>query len=127
MPARVVIVMNVSEFAEKAAKALRDVGYDAAALSNPYAFLDAMEDAGKIELLVTCSDYGPNTPNGIALALMARQRRPSLKAIFVGDADLSAFTDGVAAFLASPCTVQEVVETVTRMLTSDGTGALALA
>lgn len=119
MPARVVLVLDEPGFAEKAAKLLNEAGYDTAPLSDPYAALDALEGARKIEVLVTCEEYGPGKPNGISLALMARHKRPGIKVIFVGTAGTADFAEGVAVFLQLPVTVDGVARAVTEMLCAD--------
>ena len=121
MPARVVLVFKEPGFSEKAARLLNDAGYDTAPMTDPFAALDALESARKIELLVTCADYGPNKPNGLALVRMARLKRSSIRAIFVGTEDTADHADGVASFLRSPATVDEVVEAVMAMMKSSGT------
>lgn len=118
MPARILLVLDEPGFGEKAAQLLSGAGYDVAAISDPHAALDALEGARTIELLVTCADYGPNRPNGIALARMARLKRPGIKVIFVGTEDTAHLTENLAGFLRIPVAVDDVVGAVTQMLTS---------
>jgi DNA-binding NtrC family response regulator len=119
MPARVVVVLDEPGFAERVAQSLQRAGVDAAPLADPLVALDSLDRAQQIELLVTCADHGPGKPNGVSLALLAQQRRPNLKVIFVGEAHLAPFTAGLGAFMLSPVTVDEVVGAAIRTLESE--------
>jgi DNA-binding NtrC family response regulator len=116
MPARVVVVLNEPEIAEKAASALRAQGQDALALVDPMTALEALEGAERIEVLVTCLNFAPGKPNGIALGRMARLKRPGIRVLFVGPADLEEFAEGLGTFMPFPVTGQQVVERVLQTL-----------
>jgi DNA-binding NtrC family response regulator len=116
MPARIVVVMDEPGFAEKAAEQLAAAGYDAIALADSMVALDALEDAVRIELLITSFGYRPGRPNGIALARIARLKRPKIKVIFVGEPQLVHYTAGLGAFLQSPVTVSQLVETIIEVM-----------
>jgi DNA-binding NtrC family response regulator len=88
MPARVVVVLNEPGFADKTASALRAQGHDSLALADPMTALELLERAKRLELLVTCLDFAPGKPNGIALGRIARLKRPGIRVLFVGPADL---------------------------------------
>jgi hypothetical protein len=47
---------------------------------------------------------------------MAKQKRPGIRVLFVGPADLEKHTEGLGTFLTSPVSVPQVVEGVLRML-----------
>lgn len=117
MPARIVVVLDEPRLAAQTASALQAQGQDALALADPIAALDALERAERIEVLVTCLDFAPGKPNGIALGRMARLKRPGIRVLFVGPADLEEHTEGVGTFMPSPVPVPQVVEGVLRMLT----------
>ena len=116
MPARVITVLNEPGFADTTASALRAQGHDALPLADPMAALELSEMVERLELLVTSLDFAPGKPNGIALGRMARLKRPGIRVLFVGPADLEKHTEGLGTFLTSPVTVPEVVEGVLRML-----------
>jgi hypothetical protein len=121
MPARVVVALAGSEFtdlAEQIASALKRSGIDAAAFTASMPALTELEGAQSVEVLMTSIRFAPNTPNGVALARMARVRRPQIKALFIGDAELSKFTDGLGEFIESPLTVPDAVQAVRRLLPS---------
>ena len=116
MPARVVFVLDEPGFADETASALQAQGHDALALSDPMTALELLERAERLELLVTCLDFPPGKPNGIALGRMARLKRPGTRVLFVGPADLEKHAAGLGRFLTSPVTVPQVVEGVLQTL-----------
>jgi CheY-like chemotaxis protein len=76
MPSRIVLVHDDQEFLEPALEALRRAGYDVVAFQDSMAALDALEHPTHIELLITRIRFPEGTPNGAALARMARIKRP---------------------------------------------------
>lgn len=116
MPARIVVVLNEQEIAEEAASALRARGQDALALFDPMTALEALEAAERIEVLVTSLDFPPGKPNGIALGRMARLKRPGIRVLFVGPADLEELAEGLGIFMPAPVTGPQVVEGVFQTL-----------
>jgi hypothetical protein len=130
MPARVVVVLSEPGFADKAASALQAQGQDALPLADPMTALELLERAERLELLVTCLDFPPGKPNGIALGRMARLKRPGIRVLFVGPADLEQHAEGLGTFMISPVTVPQIVEGVLRTLDTapaevEGSGAQA--
>jgi DNA-binding NtrC family response regulator len=119
MPARVVVALDEHGFADKLAGELRAQGYDAAALPDSMVALKALESASRIELLVTSPEHAQGKPSGLALARMARMKRPGIKVVFLGEAWLERYTAGLGEFMPTPLTVPEIVEAVARMLSSD--------
>ena len=115
MPAAIVAVLDQPGVADEVVARLTTAGYDAAALPDPMAALNALEGAVRIEVLVTGLDHGPNKPNGISLALMARSKRPGIRVLFVGDGELAHYAAGLGEFLAEPVGVTDVVEHVIRL------------
>jgi DNA-binding NtrC family response regulator len=116
MPGRAVVVHDGPDFAEQTATTLREVGFDAASFSDPMAALDALENANSVELLVTCLEFGPGKPNGIALALMTRTRRPGIKVLLTGPLDLAPYAEGIGQFIEAPVSVEETVAAAVRLL-----------
>jgi hypothetical protein len=116
MPARIVVALNEPGFADKTASALRAQGHDVLVLADPMMALKLLERAERLELLVTCLDFPPGKPNGIALGRMARLKRPGTRVLFVGPADLEKHAAGLGRFLTSPVTVPQVVEGVLQTL-----------
>jgi PleD family two-component response regulator len=116
MPAQVVVALDDLAFANQTVAELAAQKYEAVALSNPLAALDALEGAIRVEVLITCTEHAEGQPNGVSLALMARSKCQDVKVIFVGTPDQAPYTEGLGTFLTSPTTVDEVVETTVRLL-----------
>ena len=116
MPARIVIVHDEPEFAEVALAALRGGGYDAIAIMDSMSGIDALEHAEHIELLITRVRFPSGTPNGAALARMARLKRPGIKVLFAAFPEVQVYTEGLGEFLPRPLSTDELLETVGRML-----------
>jgi hypothetical protein len=117
MPARVVVVLDEADgLAARTVEALLADGVDALTLASSMVALDALEASQKIELLVTCPEFAAGPPNGIALARMARLKRPGVKVLFVGSLEFAYLADGLGNFLPAPTTVDDVMTAVTRML-----------
>ncbi len=120
MPARVVVVLSeVEGVGEQVAAAIAAAGYDANALPNSMAALTALEGAARIELLITCAEFGPGQPNGVALTRMARHKRPGIRVLCVGEPGLEHHMDGLGAFLESPVDAPQIVKKATEMLRED--------
>ena len=119
MPASIVVVLDEADFAERVSRLLASVGHDAIALPNSMAALAALQNARQIELLVTCADFGPGQPNGVALARMAKSKRPGIKVLFVGEDNLQPFVEGLGTLMVSPVTSEQVAAAVTDLLTPE--------
>jgi two-component SAPR family response regulator len=117
MPAKIVIVHNEVAFSTPLATILDAAGHTVSAFADPITALDALEAAEKAEVLVTRVNFGPGKPHGVALARMARSKRPSIQVLFIGMPDEADHTDGLGAFLPAPGAVPEVVRAVERLLT----------
>lgn len=115
MPARIVAVLEQPGLADQVVEKLSAAGHDAAALPDPMVALNALEGAVRIEVLVTGLDHGPNRPNGISLALLARSKRPGIRVLFVGDGSLAHYAAGLGDFLSEPVGVDDVVTQVIRL------------
>ena len=116
MPATIVIVHDDPEFAEPALAGLRAAGYDVVAFLDSMSGIDALEHPKRIELLITRVRFPAGTPNGAALARMARLKRPGIKVLFVSFPEVRQHTEGLGEFLPRPISTDELLETVGRML-----------
>ena len=96
--------------------ALRGAGYDAIAIMDSMSGIDALEHAKHIELLITRVRFPSGTPNGAALARMARLKRPGIKVLFAAFPEVQVYTEGLGEFLPRPLSIDELLETVGRML-----------
>ena len=119
MPARIVVVHDDSDLNVAATVALTVAGYDVAAFVDPMAALHALEDARTVEALVTRMRFGPDKPNGLALARMARRKRPDIRVLFTGQPEFAVHAAGLGDFIAAPITPTDIVEGVRRLLDGD--------
>ena len=78
--------------------------------------IDALEYPKHIELLITRVRFPSGKPNGVALARMARIKRPGIKVLFTAFPEVQQHTDGLGEFLPRPISTDELLETVGRML-----------
>ena len=116
MPSRVVVACEEAEFANITADALRTTERSVIAFHDSMAALDALEAASKVELLVTCMEFGPGKVNGIALARMARLKKPGVRVLFVGKPEYEKHAKGLGDFLIWPVAIEEVVQRSQRLL-----------
>ena len=70
--------------------------------------------------MVTGAEFPPGKPNGVALALMARRRRPGIKVLFVGNAELGPFVDGAGTFVPLPVTPLQLATAAVNLLDQGG-------
>jgi two-component SAPR family response regulator len=114
-----VIVLDQADSSERAAAMLQAAGYDAASLPGSMAALDALEGAVRVKVLVTCVDHGVGNPNGVALARMARYKRPGIKILFVGASEFAHHAEDLGVFMPDPVTAEDVTSAVVRALEPD--------
>jgi DNA-binding NtrC family response regulator len=81
MPVHIVIAHDDIAFRTFAVRALEAEGYSVASYEAALAAMVALE-APLLDVLITRLWFMPGRSNGIALALMAKVRRPSAKVIF---------------------------------------------
>lgn len=116
MPAQVVVVLRDGPLALKIAESLVKAGYDAIAMTDSMAALNALEAARDIELLITSAEFPDHRPNGLALARMTRRRRPELKVIFVNGADMKPHVEEEGIFIATPTSPEAVVAAAEELM-----------
>ena len=117
MSAPVIVVHDEAETHEGMLTALRAAGLDVAGFRDPLMALDAIESDARVRVLVTRVDLGHGKLSGDALARMVRHKRPSVKAVFVGQPESSRYVEGAGEFLAHPVDLQALVDTVARYVT----------
>jgi hypothetical protein len=69
-----------------------------------------------VEVLITRVRFPPKKPNGIALALMARHKRPGIKVLFTARPEFAQHAEGVGEFMSVPIDLTELVAAVGRLL-----------
>lgn len=117
MPAPIVVVLDDTALADQAAEALNALGYEATAIHDAMAALQALEKAERVDCLVTSADFrAPRRPNGLSLMRMTRLRKPALKTLFVVPPDTIDLVRQHGSCLATPTTVSEIASTVADMM-----------
>jgi len=82
MPARIVVAHDDPEFRQCAVTALEAAGDDVKAFASSMQAIDALETTEGIGLLITRVRFPERTPNGIALARMARVKMRRIRVLF---------------------------------------------
>jgi DNA-binding NtrC family response regulator len=116
MPARILVVHDDPEFTECTAAALVAAGHDVSVMTSSMSAIEALNDARQIEVLVTRVVFPDGQPNGVALALMARVKKPGVKVLFAARPETQEHTEGVGEFLAAPADPADIVALIGRML-----------
>ena len=116
MPARIVVVHDDAEFVHQLQSALRGAGHDVAAFADSMDALAALDAAQRIEVLITRMQFPPGKPNGLALARMARHKRPGIRVLFTALPEFAGHAEGLGAFVPMPVNVPDVVDIVERLL-----------
>ena len=118
-PARIVLVHDDVGFAGQVTASLVATGNQVCAFENPLQALDSLKPEHQVDVLITRLSFGEGLSNGLSLAMMARNRRPTIKVLFVALEENRPYADGVGEFLALPAPVGEIVAAVDRLLRSD--------
>jgi len=117
MPATVIMVHDDPSFVEEAATALRSAGHDIVTFADPTQALTALENR-PFEILVTRVRFPAGQPNGVALARMARLKRPGIEVLFTVAAENIEYTEGLGEFVAAPIDIRELVAMVNKLAVS---------
>jgi DNA-binding response OmpR family regulator len=117
MPARIVLVHDDTDFANRAAAAIRAAGYDIVAFEGSMAALEALTESAKtVKLLITRVNFGPGSPHGVSLAMMARRKIMDLKVLFLARPEQQEHAMDIGEFMPAPVTIPELVDRVSAML-----------
>ncbi len=118
MPAPIIVVLPELDARQRALGTLRAAGHEVVAFADPIDALKTVENDGRARVLVVAIDFGPGTLNGLALALMLRYRRPTIKAVFVGSAEDGHHAAAEGVFLRRPLNPTALLDAVERQFTS---------
>lgn len=116
MPERIVVAHDDLEFRETVTAALKAAGYGVRAFAGSMDAIVALDAAERIQLLITCVNFPQGTPNGVALARMARLKKPGVYVLFAAREESRQHTEGLGEFLPIPVRSEDIVATVERML-----------
>jgi hypothetical protein len=100
--------------------ALHLAGYDVISFVDPMDALNALDTSLWLEVLVTRVQFGLGRKNGVALARMARSKRPSIWVLLTALPEFKDYAEGLGKFMPMPVSVPYVVDAVVGMLVSDG-------
>ena len=118
MPARIVVVHDDPVFLD-CVPALQAAGYDVKSFTSSMDALGALEAAQHIELLITRAAFPEGTPHGVAIARMARMKKPGIRVLFVARPENREHTEGVGEFLPLPMPASEIVAAAKRLLAEE--------
>jgi len=124
MPARIVVVHD-GPCLERVISGLSQRGHDVRGYSDPLAALNALEDARRVEVLLTRLHFGPGKSNGVALALMARLKRPGVKVVFLEKPDDPELTAGLGEVAEGPVDAASLTGLVDKLLEMKGLSGMA--
>jgi DNA-binding NtrC family response regulator len=116
MPAQIVVVHNDAAFSGPVSRALREDDHDVMVFPDPLVALNALEAAEQVKLLITRVEFPAGRSNGMALALMARRKRPGVKVLFVCRPPFRKHVEDLGEVLTTPVSIAEVVEAAARLL-----------
>ena len=114
----VLLVEDDAFFRESSARGLRQAGYTVHIAADHRGALDILDDERPIDVL--CTDVVmPNGLGGVALARLARQRRPNLKIIYVTGYEIPGLSDHAKGpVLQKPIMPSMLVAEIGRLLDS---------
>jgi hypothetical protein len=118
MPGRIVVALEDQALADDVATLLTAEGEDVVALADSMAALSALEAAQTAQVLISSLSFQPGKPNGVALARMARLRRPGIRTAFLGSADMERYTAGLGQLLQEPASAEELAALARKLLHS---------
>ncbi|MDB5410587.1 MAG: hypothetical protein JWL84_5499 [Rhodospirillales bacterium] len=113
---RVLLVDDDEIFGQATARFLEDAGFDVTFAPDYRGTLQILESDATVDLLLT-DIVMPNRVNGLALARMARLRRPALKVIYLSGYDIPQIADeALGPVLRKPIENEHLVDAVRRLL-----------
>jgi len=114
MSANIMLLHDDPEFIAGTAAALRLAGHQVTTFVQPLDALNAL-DTEHFEIPITRVRFPIGQPNGVALARMARIKRPSIKVIFTAAAENVEYTEGLGEADTAPIDIPELVAAVAKM------------
>jgi DNA-binding NtrC family response regulator len=118
MPACVVVVHDEPEFLEQLTYALNLAGHTVMTFANPLEAWDVFKADGTLEVLVTRVRFGAGQPHGIALARMARSKRPGIRVLFAALPEYAEDAEGLGEFMPMPVNITDVAAAVEILIQS---------
>ena len=116
MPAKIVLVHDDQDLISGLRGKCEGRGQSCAAFTDPIAALDALSTATLAELLVTGVQFPAGRPHGVALARMARLRRPDIKVLFISPPEYIEHVDDLGEFILFPTDIPTIMTAIDRVL-----------
>jgi DNA-binding NtrC family response regulator len=120
MPAKFVIVHDDPTFTKAMLAPFLDKGCSVARYPDALDAMGAIEICRKMEVLVTLLAFPAGRSNGIALAQMAKQRKPHIRTVFLGDPAMEELVSDLGTLLPHPISPEKVLATLSGELDAAG-------
>ena len=118
MPGRIVLVEDDTAYRRSLEQILPYAGYAVSGYEDYRGALAEIEGDGEIDLLLTDTFLPMGTPHGIALAHMARMRRPRLPVLFITayPEHLIQIPDRLGEALLKPISHEDLLDAIARAM-----------
>jgi DNA-binding NtrC family response regulator len=123
MPAHIVVVHDDHTLVDEVCAALRATGHQVAAFPDPLRAGNALKAGHSVDVLITRLSFAEGLSNGVSLAMMAINRRPTIKVLFVAREENRPHAQGIGEFLPMPAAVPDIVTAVERLLAAPSSRA----
>lgn len=119
---RILVIDDDETYREATTSLLRAAGYEVASAPDYRLALEILEGDAPIDLLLV-DIVMPDRVNGLALARMARLRRPGIAVIYVSGYDIPGLEgEALGPILRKPVDADLLLETAARALQHSGAG-----
>ena len=112
----ILLVHSDPDFSSELSSALGDAGYEVIVFADSMAAIDALDAARRPDMLITRTRFSDGTPQGPALARMARVKCPGIKVIITGRPELAEHAEDIGLFFPHPVNVPALLEAVHQLL-----------
>jgi DNA-binding NtrC family response regulator len=125
MPANIILVHDDLTFVAEVVDALKSIGHNIAAFSDPLDAMNPIQAIARIDILITRVHFASGRGNGVALAGWARIRRPGVKVLFTVAPENIDHVEEVGEFVVAPIQIPELVAIVTKLAEQEDQGDLS--
>jgi DNA-binding NtrC family response regulator len=116
MPTHVVLAHSDIVFLRSCEFALSNAGCFVEALDNSMSALNRLEQSEHFDVLVTRTQFPKGQPNGLSIALIAKQKKLGVKIVVTSVPELAEYTEGLGIVLQAPVSPAEVVKAVRQAM-----------
>jgi DNA-binding NtrC family response regulator len=104
------------DFSKELSSTLGQAGYKVRTIADPMAAIDALYAAPPPDMLITRTRFPDGTPQGPAIARMARVKCPGIKVIITGRPELAEHAEDIGVFFPHPVDVPALLDVVRQLL-----------